>query len=1356
MAIGKMSPARVAELSSEPHFALIRHSLVFMSPERLTDVSAWHRHIPFAFWCIAELRPRLVVELGTHKGDSYSAFCQAVDRLSLPSRGFAVDTWKGDEHSGKYGAEVYQELAAYHDSKYGHFSVLLKSTFDNAVNQFGDGCIDLLHIDGCHTYDAVRHDFETWIPKLSADALVLFHDVAVHEKDFGVWRFWGEVSQKYPSFEFVHGHGLGVLAMGGQAEELLDRLRANAEQARYIFSRLGEMVVNADQIAILHGRHVERESEITRLRTDAIALRQNVTGREGELTSLRAEAAALRQAATEREGELTSLRAEAAGLRQAVKEREDELTSLRAEAAGLRQAVKECEGELTSLRAEAARLRQTVKEREGELTSLRAEAAALRQTMKEREGELGRLGAELVDVHESASWRLTALLREIWRFGDRLRRALWPRTYRFKLHSARQLSSINAVEGSWQEQGPDRQFLLIPERGRYPSRWCELNIKTNYPGAEQFAVLYVDLGGGFSEDRAIVLAPPKDGALKAVIELPRLTHGLRLDPCHGTGRFEFKEVVIREISRARGNKLKARQDLEVSAVTQPSANGGAPGLLAVSASEQQASANGGGHGLDATAFVRDRLKAEFAALPITALKKPKIVFASHEATRTGAPLILLNLVQHFARAGYELFLFCDAPGPLLDAFGEHAHIIKGWTRKPLESSPTTDDSFEDFGRERPILAICNTAIVPHYSEAFRRFGIPVVTLVHELADRISESYLRWIYGTSDRIVFPAEFVRKAANAKLILPKDKAVVIPQGLLDPGIANGDRVSAHRIVCQRLGVPAESFLVLGCGTVDLRKGTDLFVNLAHTVLRKTDAPVHFVWVGTEYDENLLPFFARKDLANFGIADRVHFVGPQDAPAVFFQASNAFVLTSREDPFPCVVLEAMAAGTPVIAFAEAGGAPEALAEGCGVVVGYRDIGSMADAVLNLYHNPEKAAQLSASAKKRVLEKYRFEDYHRALVLLAQDQLGVSFEPLAEGEEARQAPSGSSYARRSQEQRDLQLIKKDGDFDPDFFLSPFLPYLCGDAAIESFLRGWAEGALERKPCSGFNPYIYAAEALTETEAGIRNPFAHFIEKGKPQGRWLTPLIRPPFEPTGSSRLRMALHVHAYYPDLFDAFLGCLASNRSSCDLFVSTAGKKELEWLQKRVQAYDKGEVHLSIVPNRGRDLRPFLTEYNFLDGRYDLVGHVHCKKSLHFGTQLGELWRQFLWRSLLGPDHPMMDVIARNFETDPTLGLVFPDDPNLVGWRRNKQLATHLARRMGMNIQFPDAFEFPVGSMFWCRPAALRPLFELGLSWDNYPPEPLPIDGTMLHAIERLLPFVAESQGYRFAATHIPGLTR
>src|SRR5271166_1321894 len=107
----------------------------FETPERLTDIVSWHGHIPFAFWVIEVLRPRVFVELGTHKGDSYCAFAQAVDRLGLGTLCYAIDTWRGDEDAGFYGEEVFDELRQYHDPRYGRFSRLVRSTFDDVVGQ---------------------------------------------------------------------------------------------------------------------------------------------------------------------------------------------------------------------------------------------------------------------------------------------------------------------------------------------------------------------------------------------------------------------------------------------------------------------------------------------------------------------------------------------------------------------------------------------------------------------------------------------------------------------------------------------------------------------------------------------------------------------------------------------------------------------------------------------------------------------------------------------------------------------------------------------------------------------------------------------------------------------------------------------------------------------------------------------------------------------------------------------------------------------------------------------------------------------------------------------------------------------
>jgi GT2 family glycosyltransferase/glycosyltransferase involved in cell wall biosynthesis/uncharacterized protein YbaR (Trm112 family) len=217
---------------------------LFWVPERVGLSSAWWAHVPFAFWITAACKPQLLVELGTHNGISYAAFCEAVLQSRLGTRCHAVDTWVGDEHAGHYGDQVYNDLRAFHDKRYAAFSELIRSTFDNALTYFEDESIDLLHIDGFHTYEAVRHDFESWRPKLSNRAVVLFHDTNVRQDDFGVYRFFGELSKQYPSFEFLHGYGLGVVAVGAEAPTIVQQL-CSLTDAREIgalrerFSHLG-------------------------------------------------------------------------------------------------------------------------------------------------------------------------------------------------------------------------------------------------------------------------------------------------------------------------------------------------------------------------------------------------------------------------------------------------------------------------------------------------------------------------------------------------------------------------------------------------------------------------------------------------------------------------------------------------------------------------------------------------------------------------------------------------------------------------------------------------------------------------------------------------------------------------------------------------------------------------------------------------------------------------------------------------------------------------------------------------------------------------------------------------------------
>jgi len=218
---------------------------VFWEPDRLGVLSAWWGHVPFAHWLVAATRPGLVVELGTHTGVSFAAFCRAVTERGLPTRCVAIDTWQGDPHAGHYGETVLQELLAWHDPRHGAFSRLLRAEFDMARRLFAPGSIDLLHIDGLHDYTSVRHDFETWLPAMSPRGVVLFHDTEVREDGFGVWRLWEEVRRRWPGFAFRHGYGLGVLAVGPRPDPAMAALCAaqagpEGERVRRMFQVAGE------------------------------------------------------------------------------------------------------------------------------------------------------------------------------------------------------------------------------------------------------------------------------------------------------------------------------------------------------------------------------------------------------------------------------------------------------------------------------------------------------------------------------------------------------------------------------------------------------------------------------------------------------------------------------------------------------------------------------------------------------------------------------------------------------------------------------------------------------------------------------------------------------------------------------------------------------------------------------------------------------------------------------------------------------------------------------------------------------------------------------------------------------------
>jgi hypothetical protein len=215
---------------------------------RIYGVGAWTSHLHFAYDLVATLKPRVLVELGVDRGESYFTFCQSVTENKTGTQCFGVDTWRGDQHAGGYDETTFAQVSIHNRANYETFSTLIRTSFEAAREKFGAESVDLLHIDGLHTEAAVRHDVDSWLPCVRPSGIVLLHDVDVRSRDFGVWKIWAELQGRGCSWTFHDGPGLGVwqkppaLKLPGFLEQLLaPPNESNNALARYYSERAEEL-----------------------------------------------------------------------------------------------------------------------------------------------------------------------------------------------------------------------------------------------------------------------------------------------------------------------------------------------------------------------------------------------------------------------------------------------------------------------------------------------------------------------------------------------------------------------------------------------------------------------------------------------------------------------------------------------------------------------------------------------------------------------------------------------------------------------------------------------------------------------------------------------------------------------------------------------------------------------------------------------------------------------------------------------------------------------------------------------------------------------------------------------------------
>ena len=287
-----VKPARAARSMSTTDFTkLVAPTYLGPQIQRYLGDS-WSMHLPFAYDLMRELAPRVFVELGVKQGESYFSFCQSAAENKINVRCYGVDSWRGDIQTGKLDAEIQHEVADY-NWQYSSFSEFKAMLFSEALGDFPDATIDLLHIDGTHTYDDVKTDFESWLPKLSPNGIILLHDVMLRDRGFGVWKLWQEIAREDNSFLFEFGYGLGLwkkqpvassdssfirrlLGANKTERREINEYYANAAAALALWQSLQRQSGAGDRVARLQSEVEEKAKHVAQLQGDLEGARQQV------------------------------------------------------------------------------------------------------------------------------------------------------------------------------------------------------------------------------------------------------------------------------------------------------------------------------------------------------------------------------------------------------------------------------------------------------------------------------------------------------------------------------------------------------------------------------------------------------------------------------------------------------------------------------------------------------------------------------------------------------------------------------------------------------------------------------------------------------------------------------------------------------------------------------------------------------------------------------------------------------------------------------------------------------------------------------------------------------------------------
>ena len=372
-----------------------------------------------------------------------------------------------------------------------------------------------------------------------------------------------------------------------------------------------------------------------------------------------------------------------------------------------------------------------------------------------------------------------------------------------------------------------------------------------------------------------------------------------------------------------------------------------------------------------------------------------ILFVSHDANRAGAQIVLLQMIKQLKQRGVAMHLLLGGGGALEPEFEELLPIIKLPQTPghffgnrvdsalkilgilPFIQKKTAQKQAQDFKNAiddaRIDLVFLNTVAASTLFDHLKYLHKPVILFAHELTMSVEmytdHTQLTGTLKCTNRLLVVAQALADFFAQRFSFPTEKTSIFTliniQETLTK-IENAKKSSVRSVY----NIPAGAIVVGGCGNAELRKGNDLFLMLALSVLKKYPENVYFMWVGLPKNSEIHAI-QTFDIERMRLADRIILVEP--TPDVFDYTTqfDIFALTSREDPYPLVALEAALNQTPVVCFEKSGGLPELIEADAGAVVPYLDVEAMSAVLQNWIENPETRKKLGKNARQKVIERH-------------------------------------------------------------------------------------------------------------------------------------------------------------------------------------------------------------------------------------------------------------------------------------------------------------------------------------------------------------------------------------------------